>query len=255
MESSCTPLAPRPQRTERRRYNVCLAHTDEEIRQCQRLRHQVFCRELGATTHHHIAGLDRDRFDPYCRHVLVRDEKTGEVVATTRLLLDHDAMDVGQFYSETEFDLTPILRLDGRIMEVGRTCIHPAYRKGSTLSVLWQGVARMIDLHGIDYLIGCASIPMHNGADYVHAIMAHLRPEHFAPSQLHVTPRNPLARTTRFIGRTGALPTLLKGYLRQGATICGEPHHDPDFQVADVFILLDRDRIARRYLRRFMQSA
>lgn len=253
MSTPCIQAAAAASSTRRRPFFVSLAHSHEDVMECQRLRYRVFARELGARIQCRVPGLDRDRFDAYCHHVMVRNQATDELVATTRLLLDQDAMDAGMFYSETEFDLTPLLHLDGRFMEVGRTCIHPAHRKGLVLAMVWHGIARMIDLHRIDYLIGCASIPLANGPAYLAAVMERLRADHFATPEMRLQPRKPLPRLEAAGGYSASMPTLLKGYLRQGAVICGEPHHDAEFDVADVLVLLDRDRIARRYRRHFMQ--
>ncbi|MEJ2344454.1 MAG: GNAT family N-acyltransferase [Gammaproteobacteria bacterium] len=252
MNTPCLQAATAASRT-RRPFFISLAHSHDDVMECQRLRYRVFAHELGARIQCRVPGLDRDRFDAYCHHVMVRNQASGELVATTRLLLDQDAMDAGMFYSETEFDLTPVLRLNGRFMEVGRTCIHPAHRKGLVLAMVWHGIARMIDLHRIDYLIGCASIPLANGPAYVASVMERLREHHFAKPDMRLQPRNPLPLSVAAGGHPVSIPTLLKGYLRQGAVICGEPHHDADFGVADVPVLLDRDRIARRYRRHFMQ--
>lgn len=233
---------------------VSIAVGDAQLAECQRLRWRVFAAELGARIAAPVPGHDSDEFDAYCRHVVVREGSSGDVIATTRLLLDDDAARIGRFYSETEFDLSPVLSLPGRFMEVGRTCIHPAHRNGAVLGMLWQGLARLIELHRVDYLIGCVSLPLSQGRSYVEGVMKRLRRDHYAPRELHVEPRLPLPPGPTPLHEP-ALPTLLRGYLRQGALACGEPCWDPSFNVADVFVLLDRDRLAPRYARRFLKSA
>ena len=119
--------------------------------------------------------------------------------------------------------------------------------------MLWQGIAQMVSMHKVDYLIGCASVPLDHGDSYVNSVMQLLRDKHFAPAQLRVKPLLPL----RLDAGTSAhhhvvLPPLLKGYLRQGAVICGEPYWDAAFNMADVFALLDCDRVAQRYVNHFM---
>ena len=120
---------------------VGFASSFAEIREAQRLRYQVFAGEMGAHLHTPMPGLDYDQFDAYCRHLLVRDSATGQVVGYTRLLTAEQAQQAGGFYSQTEFDIRPILQLPGRFMEVGRTCIHPDYRNGATIATLWSGLA------------------------------------------------------------------------------------------------------------------
>jgi putative hemolysin len=226
------------------RFSVFIADSPAQRRQCYKLRYAVFADELGVAVRGDEAGIDKDRFDDACLHLAVYDNHTRELIATTRLLDNAGRAQTGLFYSETEFDLSNILSDGCRFMEVGRTCIHPDYRRGATLAILWQGIARLVvDTH-VDYLIGCASIPLSSGDKYLSALMHHLRDKHFAPPSLRVRPRVPLR-----LEQVGTLPddvippTLLKAYLRLGAYICGEPNWDAGFGVADVFVLLDCEQL------------
>ncbi len=248
------PATPAPPAGAAPALSVALAGTQAEVRQCQRLRYRIFADEMGATLDTPIPGVDQDDFDPLSRHLLVRDGRSGEIVGTTRLLIDSNPDYGARYYSETEFDLQNILDLPGRLMEVGRTCIHPDYRTGSTIAVLWQGIARMMVLHDVDYLIGCASIPLDDGGANAAAVMERLRERYYAAPHLRVYPqREPPAPVTDAVG-PARIPSLLKAYLRLGAVICGEPYWDAQFNVADVFVLMDRDRIDRRYARHFVQK-
>jgi len=245
------PLAQEPLHR-RSGITVSLASSEAEIEQCLRLRYRVFAGEMGAALHTTRAGIDQDRFDPYCKHLMVRDTERGEVIGTTRLLLSRDAAELGMFYSETEFDLERIRALPGQFMEVGRTCIHPDYRRGAALAMLWNGVAQVTVLDNVDYLIGCASIPLNKGDSYVVSILEYLRTHHWAPEELRVTPLIRLNAQEAVASSNVLLPPLLKGYLRLGALVCGEPYWDAAFNVADAFILVDRDQLARRYVRHFV---
>ncbi|HEY9198518.1 MAG TPA: GNAT family N-acyltransferase [Gammaproteobacteria bacterium] len=231
---------------------VSLAAGDEDIRACQALRYRIFAEEYQARLETPEPGLDIDLFDPYCLHLLVRDGATGEVVATTRLLLDRDARRAGMFYSETEFHLEPVLALNARILEVGRTCIRADYRTGNAIAVLWAGLARIVEMHDIDYLIGCASLPMVDEGAQALAVYDRLSEQYLVAPGLRVEPRLPVSAAHVSADITMALPPLLKAYLRLGAQIGGAPCWDPLFNVADLFIILDRDRLAQRYARRFL---
>lgn len=235
------------------RFSVRLAENEYETVQCLRLRYRVFADEMGANLLSAGDGIDYDRFDDYCKHVMVFDNRSGEVIATTRLLLEDDAIHAGLFYSETEFDLYQVLKQPGHFMEVGRTCIHPDFRKGGVLAVLWQGIASVIHEHEVDYLIGCASISLHGGDAYVSSVMNNLRKHHYSADDLRVVPRVPLQINNDFIVDDVVIPTLLKGYLNQGAVICGEAYCDAEFNVADVFVLLTTKNLAGRYQRHFTQ--
>ena len=235
------------------RFVVSLATAHDNIEACLRLRYQVFANEHGAQLSSAGTGLDKDYFDNYCKHLMVYDNETKQVVATTRLISGEDTKFTNGFYSETEFNLQNILDIPGRFMEVGRTCIHSDFRRGAVLALLWQGIARLVSLCKVDYLIGCASIPLSGGERYIASVMHHLRTHHFIASDKHVQPLLPLPRTEVNNIDDVILPTLLKGYLRQGALICGEPYWDAQFGVADVFILMDTDKITKRYQKHFIE--
>jgi putative hemolysin len=235
---------------------VGFAGSFAEVREAQRLRYQIFAGEMGAHLHTPMPGLDYDHFDAFCRHLLVRDRATGQIIGYTRLLTAELAQQAGGFYSQTEFNLAPILQLPGRFLEIGRTCIHPDYRNGATIATLWSGVAAFIIEQGFDYLIGCPSIPLGMGYREAHAIYTQLAANHLIEAPLRVksyVPLPPIAAPAD--PEKVALPPLLKAYLRLGAKIGGEPYLDADFQVADLFILLPTHEIDHRYARHFLGQA
>lgn len=243
-----------PKRAER--LFVELASSEAEVREAQALRYQVFGEELGAKLKGNQAGLDIDEFDAYCQHLLVRDSRSGAVVGCTRILTDRNAERLGRFYSESEFELGAIRGLSGRLLEVGRTCIRAEFRQGSAIAVLWSGLAGFIQIHGFDYLFGCASMPLGEGDIQAAAIMNRLRRQAMVDYDLRVTPRVAL-RTTQVPDQVldAPLPALLRAYVRLGAKVCGEPCRDPDFAVADVLMLLDIDQLNPTYARHFLERA
>ena len=233
---------------------VVVATTAAEREACYRLRYRVFVEEMGASIPAGHDGLERDRFDPYCHHLLVRSSATGAVVACTRVLTDTQACLTGGFYSEQEFDLAAIRGLPGRVMEIGRTCVDPAWRRGGTIAALWTGLARFMADNRFGYLIGCASIPMDDGGAAARAITAELRERHLAPVERRVRPRRSLPPAVDGEGAAaGRLPPLLKAYMRLGAKIGGEPCWDPAFGCADLFIMLESADLQSRYLRHFVE--
>lgn len=235
------------------RLYVELASGPEDIRAAQALRYEVFGKEMGARLKNNAASLDVDEFDAYCQHLLVRDSGTGSVVGCTRLLCDVNARRVGRFYSEGEFNLNAILALRGRKLEVGRTCIAPAYRQGAAIAVLWSGLAGFVNLHGFDYLFGCASVPLGDRDIQAAAIMNRLRHQALASPELRVTPQVPLLTSLVPNDALDApLPALVKAYVRLGAKACGEPCRDLDFGVADVLMLLKLDELKPAYSRHFI---
>jgi putative hemolysin len=152
-----------------RRLQVELALSQEQIDACFRLRYRVFVEELGAKIDCALPlGLESDHFDDYCHHMLVRDLDSGEAVACTRILTDTQAQVAGGYYSAKEFDLSRLRDVEGRVMEIGRTCVAPAYRNGATISCLWSGLAQFMENNRFMYLMGCASISLEDGTFFDH---------------------------------------------------------------------------------------
>ncbi|WP_374417709.1 L-ornithine N(alpha)-acyltransferase [Stutzerimonas kunmingensis] len=224
---------------------------EQAFREAQALRYRVFSSEFDAQLNGAELGLDMDDFDIHCRHIGVRDLASGELVATTRLLDHLTAKQLGRFYSEGEFALHGLADINEPVLEIGRTCVAPAYRNGATIAVLWSELAEVLNQGGYRYLMGCASIPMRDGGIQARAIMQRLRDSHLSTELLHAEPRTPLPELELPDNVTAQLPPLLKAYMRLGAKICGEPCWDPDFQVADIFILLKREELCPRYARHF----
>src|SRR5690606_27071197 len=219
--------------------------------EAQALRFAVFSDELEARLEGAESGLDADEFDAHCKHIGVRDLDSGRLVATTRLLDHQAARRLGRFYSESELKLHGLAHLDGPVLEIGRNCDEARYRNGATIAVLWAELAEVLNEGGYGYLMGCASIPMKDGGIQAQAIMQRLRERYLCQEHLRAEPRNPLPALHLPDNLSAELPPLLKAYMRLGAKICGEPCWDPDFQVADLFILLKRDQLCPRYARHF----
>jgi putative hemolysin len=235
------------------RYTVTLARDEDDVRAAQRLRHDVFAGELGALLTSPQPGLDVDPFDAYCDHLLVRDTLTGQVVGTYRLLPPERAAIAGRLYSEGEFDISPLDAIRPGLVEVGRSCVHPDHRDGAVIGLIWAGIARYMVDRGHDWLAGCCSVPLSDGGALAAGTWDRVRAKHLAPEEFRVRPLLPWSAegVPRPAART-ELPPLLRGYVRLGAWVCGEPAHDPDFGVADLYVLLSMRRINQRYLRHFL---
>ncbi|MES2482217.1 MAG: GNAT family N-acyltransferase [Pseudomonadota bacterium] len=236
--------------------SVAWASQQEEVRQAQRLRHEVFATEMGARLQTPVAGHDIDLFDDFCEHLIVRDENTGEVVGTYRVLTPAQAKRVGSFYSDTEFDLVRLRPLRERMVELGRSCVHPDHRHGGVILALWGALAEFMVRNRLDTMIGCASIPMlHEGAvsgDVAASIWAQVRRTHLAPIEYQVRPRLPLPVEQLDSSLAVEPPALIKGYLRLGAKVLGAPAWDPDFNSADLPMMMRIGDLPERYRRHFL---
>jgi len=199
------------------------------------------------------AGHDVDLFDAYCEHLLVRTT-TGEVIGTYRVLTPAAARRVGGLYSETEFDLTRLRPLRSRMVELGRSCVHPAWRSGGAILALWGALAEFMTRNDLDTMVGCASISMRDGGHVAASLWEQLRQTHLAPIEWQVRPRLPLPVEELDRGLAVEPPPLIRGYLRCGARVLGAPAWDPDFNTADLPMMMRIDDLPAKYRRHFLRA-
>ncbi len=238
---------------------IVWARTEEDVLAAQRLRYQVFVDEMGAQLSVPAgtpAGYDIDLFDAYCEHLLVRlenkDGEPGEVIGTYRVMTPEAAKRVGGLYSETEFDLTRLRPLRSKMVELGRSCVHPDHRQGGVIMALWGALAEFMVRNDLDTMIGCASISMRDGGHVAASLWEQLRHKYMAPIESHVRPRLPLPVEELDRHLNVEAPALIKGYLRCGAKILGAPAWDPDFNTADLPMLMRLSDLPARYRRHFL---
>jgi putative hemolysin len=248
--------------TGRARLEVVWARDEGEVREAQRLRYAVFADEMGARLSPPPgtpAGLDVDVFDPFCEHLLVRlasdDGEPGNVIGTYRVLTPAAAKRVGGLYSETEFDLTRLRPLRSRMVELGRSCVHPDHRSGGAILALWGALAEFMVRNQLDTMVGCASISMRDGGHVAASLWQQLSQTHLAPIEWRVEPRLPLPIEDLDRHLAVEPPPLIKGYLRCGARVLGAPAWDPDFNTADLPLLMRIDDLPPKYRRHFLGSA
>lgn len=237
---------------------VAWARHLDEVRQAQKLRYDVFATEMGARLKSPIAGHDIDIFDDYCEHLLVRDAQTREVIGTYRVLTPAQAQRVGSTYSDTEFDLTRLRSLRSRMVELGRSCVHAQHRHGGVILALWGALADFMVRNQLDTMVGCASIPMvRNGVvcgDAAASIWRQLRQTHLAAIEYQVLPRLPLPVDRLDDSLDIEPPALIRGYLRLGARVLGAPAWDPDFNSADLPMMMRIGDLPARYRKHFLGS-
>jgi len=236
-------------------YTLRLASSDAEVAAAQALRHLVFVEELGARggdLTDGSAGLEADRYDAHCQHLLILDSLRGEaVVGTTRIMDEDGAARTGGFASEAEFDLSRLRRSGRRLLEVGRTCLHPDHRGGSAMHRLWQALAALVEERGVGVLFGLASLPGTDPLTFAQTLSC-LHQDHLAPETLRPRSRAPLAMDLvprgQICRRQGvlAMPTLLKAYLRLGGNVGEGAFLDRTFRCIDVCMVLDTATLTAR---------
>ncbi|WP_035719114.1 GNAT family N-acetyltransferase [Gordonia shandongensis] len=239
-------------------YQVLVSEDPADIDAAQKLRYDVFTAEPGYSDAIGDAatGRDADAFDDHCEHMLVRHLPTGALVGCARVLPPPRAIAAGGWYSAGEFDLDELLEIRGETVEMGRAVVAPEHRSGSVTAMLWAAVLNYLEEGGYRYLMGCVSVPLDSELGRGRALRGIrdlARDRHRGAWQVYPH------RHVRVDGRSLdeldpptaiRLPALLRGYVRLGARVCGEPAFDEIFDVGDFLTVLDRHQGDRRYTER-----
>lgn len=229
---------------------VGLARDWDEVRQAQRLRYQVFTEDMGAVFPGAVDAIDEDAFDAWCEHLIVRELGTERVVGTYRILRPEMAREAGSYYSETEFKLDGLQPIRDQLVEFGRSCTHRDYRSGAVIMLLWSGLAEFVKRNNYRYVFGCASVSLRDDGATAAAVHRAVQ-KHRVQNGLFVEPLHGLPMAQLGNALPARIPPLIKGYLKTGTKVCGEPAWDPDFNTADFPMLLSVDELDERYRRHF----
>jgi putative hemolysin len=232
-----------------------LATSQADVAAAERLRYQIFAEELGAQVGSGARdGRDHDEFDDDCEHLLVIDQDADWVVGCYRVLLPNAAKRRGGYYADTEFNLAPLEPLRSGLAEVGRACIHPSYRSGGVILMLWSALAQYLNTCHVPYVMGCASVPLNDGGFTASAVCRRLADSPIMPLEYRVVPHRPYPWRQVVAGIPKPFakePPLVKGYRHLGAWIHSDAAWDPHFNTADLFVLLPLQNIAGSYGRHF----
>jgi putative hemolysin len=235
-------------------FSVSLAQNVGDLEECQRLRFQVFNRELGeGLAASERSGLDRDRFDWVCDHLMVRDISSGVLVGTYRMQTGYRAQGNLGYYGEQLFDFAPFEAIRGELLELGRACVHSDYRSTTALGMLWKGIASYAALCNARYMIGCSSITSQNQNEGA-ALYEELREKYLAAEVFRTQPKMPYRCSEGAKVQPGATPDpprLFRAYLDISARLCGPPAIDREFGTIDFLTLLDLQVIPQRLRTRF----
>ena len=246
-----------------------LARDDRDIAAAQRLRYSVFVQELGGSGPlvDHVNRLEKDEFDPWFDHLILVDTRRDaaaldDVVGVYRLLPGDRARAIGRFYSEGEFDLTALKASGRRLLELGRSCVHPDYRGGAAMFLLWNALADYVLERDLEVMFGAASF---HGTD-VQALaqpLSYLHHHHLAPPALRVSARPPHAARMDLIPSEGldrkaamaGTPALIKAYLRLGGYVGDGAWVDHDFNTVDVCLVMDTAAMSARHRAFYVRKA
>jgi putative hemolysin len=248
---------------DKKNFIIKTADNKHELYEALKLRHDIFLEELLNRTKK--SGMDIDHFDRRCDHLLIIDKRNNKLIGTYRL---QSSLHTRKWYTATEFHMKQIRKLPGNKLELGRACVHPDYRNGVTIALLWEGIHAYIMASDTRYMFGCSSIKTidreeikhiyyllqqqnHVSTEHkvrprgkfnVHGLHRHLKKHPFQLSQI-----DPIELKSK-------IPPLLQSYFRLGAKVCGRPAMDKSFRCIDFLTLLDVSEIRDQYLRKYKSS-
>jgi putative hemolysin len=255
------------------RYRLRLAESEEDREAACRLRFKVFNIELGeGLESSYETGLDSDRFDAYCEHLLVEDKASRRVVGTYRMQSGETAARHAGYYSEQEFNLAPYEPLRPGILELGRAAIDREHRTPEVLMLLWRGIAQYATGMGLRTLLGCSSLNCNDPAEgwrmYRQLENFRVSPEFetmptaacACPTEQQDADAQPSScQADRSLPDGFSLapaqvkvPKLLKTYLAIGARIAAPPAWDREFRTIDFLTLLDLKLLPAAVRNRFL---
>jgi putative hemolysin len=235
------------------RYRVRLAKDGNDRVAACRLRFNVFNVEMGeGLSSSYSTGLDRDRFDPVCDHLIVENEEDGRVVGTYRMQSGLTAAAGFGYYSAQEFEFAPYECIRDQVLELGRASIDRQHRSSEVLTLLWRGIAQYAKHYGLRYLVGCSSLNSTDpfaGWSLYQALGSQLVSQEYftVPTVAYALPCSEADPTVPV-----KLPKLLRTYLGVGAKICGPPAWDRAFGTIDFLTLLDLEQITPAARSRFL---
>ena len=243
---------------------VRVATNQAEIEASLRLRYQVFYEEMGARPTPEAARTrtDTDAFDAVADHLVVVDHEIGDgadaVVGTYRLIREEAAEKLGHFYSSDEYDISRILAYPGRKLELGRSCVGREHRGRAAMQLLWRGIAAYVNLHRIELMFGCASLPG-TDPDAIAAELSYLYANHLAPAEIcpRALPERYVNMQRRDMATLDArrvlasLPPLMKGYLRLGGFVGDGAVIDTQFNTTDVAVVVMTELVTDKYTRHY----
>ncbi len=244
---------------EKENFIVKTADSREELFQALKLRHAVFHQELRKKIMR--TGIDKDKFDKQCDHIIIIDKRIDQIIGTYRL---QSSLHTSKWYTENEFHIKKIKALPGIKLELGRACVHPEHRNGVTIALLWEGISSYVEASGADYLFGCSSINTVD-VDEIRDIYYYFLQKGHINHDFQVRPRGKykspviLRHIKRFptanqeineLIMKDKIPSLLKSYIKLGAVLCGSPAMDRNFKCYDFLTLLELSNLKRERVRK-----
>ena len=243
-------------------FTIKIASSNFEIKKAQSLRYKIFFKEkkIKKKSFKSLLQRDYDFYDKISDHLVIIDnnrEVKDNVIGTYRLLRGNCAKLYRGFYTEQEFDISNLKKnfSSKDILELGRSCVHPQYRSGIILKLLWQGISNYIKIYKIKILMGCASFHGTNPSKFKDEFSllyeSYRLPEDYDVKSLQ---DNEISFTKNINHSTilNRLPPLIKGYLRAGGMVSESFYIDREFETIDYCVIMLTDKIVSRYQNKFL---
>ena len=237
------PLRPKPSQQQ---FRFEWVDNLKELQEVQRFRAAQFSHQFGMTFED---GLDQDLYDFGCEHAVLREKWTGEIVAYTRLKL-FQGHEIGQSYSAQEFEVIPHFAHLDNILEIGRTCVHPKFRSGKALSMLWLNLApKVLWSMRAKYLMGCVSIQLED--NLARSYYTHRQIQELSDHQtINIRSKRPFepVRPEYSFPQDERMPKLFRSYLEMDSKLSKQAFYDEEFKCLDYFFFLELNKIATSYV-------
>jgi len=237
------------------RFKARLAETDADVTACQQLRYLAFIETRG------VSGVgdqrDHDEFDETCSHLMVEDVRSGQLVCCFRMMPLESGSEINRTYSAKFYDLNALSTYPGKMVEMGRFCVHPAWKDPAILRVAWSAMTRFVDDEDVELLIGCSSFHGIDAEDYADAF-ALLKEKHLAPKRWLPQIKAPKVfqyasyfrfRRPNMKLALGRMPPLLRTYLVMGGWVSDHAVIDNELNTLHVFTGIETKRVPEKRAR------
>jgi putative hemolysin len=241
-------------------YILQMAQTKEEVLECFKLRYEVFCGEMAGKTKK--TGLDYDKYDNYCDHLIIVHEPSNKIIGTYRMNFSETSE---MFYTESEFEIANwIEKQTSSFIELGRACIQAEHRRGLVISLLWRGIAEYMKMMNAETLIGCSSVKV-TDARSAALVFKYFELTGGLASDVFLSKEKYQMKdllfwlmvfakglsTEQMLEAEEIIPSLLKSYLKAGAKVASYPAYDEEFRCIDFVTILNRVDLNQKLVRKF----
>lgn len=233
-------------------YGILQASEDDKTEALE-LISRIFKEEYGSE----IEDNEKNREGDF----LIVKNKANEIIGTYRMIKNHGDI---KFSNDEFFDFSYFYNHDKWCAELGRASVHPAYRDGKVLQLLWKLIAEYIITNELTYVFGCTSISIqkrekHSINEDLIKIISYMKQKD-ALTFLPIFPKPEYIRYDFHEWMENhpseydkdkdkkIIPTLIKGYTKKGAKFSPYIIQDEKFGSYDFLTIFDTNNESVREL-------